>query len=199
VTRESTTDFSAQMKRAAGDDEANARWEAIMTFQNDLSTYLDSIVGRSDIAYKSTILRFGSGRAIAALGPAAKADVIAAATSAGKLSGFEHHHNPQQAAFDAIGEWIDPSNHDFDAHDKAQLNALLVRAIDAADGVVQPGMHQAVMVALARAAGHSDDPRAAAALRRFTARLQHKGGEVFESANHSADQVDARVRAKHNG
>jgi len=47
--------------------------------------------------------------------------------------------------------------------------------------------------------GHSDDPRAAAALRRLTARLQQKKGDVFDTATKSADDVEARVHGKHNG
>jgi hypothetical protein len=198
LAREYTTDWSAQLRRATTPDEANARWEAINTFQTDLSTYLDRIVQRSDVTYKATIFRFGSGRAIAALGPAVKSDVVAAATSAGKLSGLEHRHNAQEAAFEAIGYWIDPSNRDIDPRDKAQLTSLLVGAIDAADGVVHGGMHQAVMVTLARAAGHSDDPRTAASLRRFAERLQHKSGEVYQTATKSADAVEARAH-RHDG
>jgi hypothetical protein len=200
VDREYSTDFGVQMAQARGEQESQARWEAITIFQGDLSRYLDEIVGPRDMEYKSTILKVGSGRALAALGPAVKGDVLRLATTAGhKLSGFEHRHNAQAAAFEALGYWIDASNGDFNQREKGQLNGLLTGALDASSGAIEGDAHSRTLIAITRSLGHSDDPRAAASLRRFAERLESKKGEIYESARKSADDVEARSRNKHHG
>jgi hypothetical protein len=139
--------------------------ESITQFQHELQRYMDRIVDDRDIEYRSTILRYANGKAISALGPAVLSDVEQMAQTSLPVVGFSRHQ-PQRAALQALGYWIDPSETRFTPVEKSDMTNILVDrlAVYAAD---TPHHSDALASAIVDALSHSDSRKAEAALRHW--------------------------------
>ena len=99
--------------------------------------FMANLVDRSDTSSKETILRYGDARAIAALGPAVKHDVLSMLGSGGQFYGINHRYHPQLEAVQVLGFWIDPANKEFSAAEKSDFTHTLTALLPH----VQPGVN----------------------------------------------------------
>ena len=105
--------------------------EAMAEGRNDLRTYFDDVVAGDEQgdAYR-VVLKHGSGKAIAKLGPRAKKEVLkSAATKGPKSRPFYARHDQQVSALETLGFWIDPNETRFSAAEKSEFSDALMSAI----------------------------------------------------------------------
>ena len=193
VRSEFTTDHTAEI----------ARWRklhgrphdtldgAIGIFQTDLRRFMEKLVDRSDASSKDVVLRFGDGRAIAALGPSVKQNVISMLGSATRFYGINQRYHPQLDAIEALGYWIDPANREFSSHEKDDLTRMLISLLPN----VRPGLNgyedrcfQAALKALA----HSDSIDAETALAGWMDRQNDHGNFLYHEASRSLNAIRAK-------
>jgi len=164
---------------------------AIGIFQTDLRRFMEGLVDRNDVSSKDAILRYGDARAIAALGPAVKHDVVSMLGSGGQFYGINHRYHPQLEAVQVLGFWIDPANREFSAAEKNDFTRTLTSLLPD----VQPGVNayedryfQAALQALA----HSDSLDAETALASWMDRQTDHGSFLYHEAGRSLGAVRAQ-------
>ena len=164
---------------------------AIGIFQTDIRRFMGDLVDRGDATSKDAILRYGDARAIAALGPAVKHDVLSMLGSGGQFYGINHRYHPQLEAIQVLGLWIDPSNNEFSPAEKSDFTRTLTALLPH----VQPGLSayedrcfQSVLKALA----HSDSLDAETALASWMDGQTDRGSFLYHEAARSLSAVRSR-------
>ena len=184
---EHTADLAQWSKKRPGSD---ALYEGISLFQSELKGYMDRLVDRNDVEFKSTILRYGNAAAIAKLGPAVKHDVVAM-LGAPSIHGLRHQYNAQEAALGALGLWIDPSNTDFSPAEKANFTGIVTGVLPVLTNTADKHQYRLAEGAL-KALSHAEGAEAEASVRRWMA--SQPNGALQRLAASSADAIHKRTQ-----
>jgi hypothetical protein len=163
--------------------------------QKDIAAYLDKIVDPNrDQGEVDVILRHASASGIAKLGPAARDQVIAAATAESDRIGRRH---PQSDAIRALGQWIDKGNRRFTDKEKRDLTNVLLSLLPPVEKVGEwPGFPMTVEACI-EALGHAQDPLVSQRLQSWSiqyTRIYGPGTEMSELASKAS--LAAKPRAK---
>ena len=164
---------------------------AIGIFQTDMRRFMERIVDRKDAASKDVILRYGDARAVAALGPAVKHDVLAALGNPSAFYGIDHRYHPQLDAIEVLGYWIDPANSEFPPAEKDELTRVLLSLLPHIQSGVNAYEDRSFQSAL-KALGHSDSIDVETALASWLDRQNDRGGFLYHEATRSLNAVRAR-------
>lgn len=164
---------------------------AVGIFQSDIRRFMAGLVDRSDASSKDVILRYGDARAIAALGPPVKHDVLSMLGSGGQFYGLNHRYHPQLEAVQVLGLWIDPGNREFSPAEKNDFTQMLVALLPH----VQPGLNayeDRYFQAALNALGHSDSLDAETALASWMDRHPDHGSFLYHEAARSLTAIRSR-------
>lgn len=184
------SEFTAWERRGVKVDEFSS--EAVAHFQRALLDTIDAVTNAGDMRHRETILRYGSGKAIAKLGSAMHADVLAAAQRPALLTGLGRKHNPQEEAIRAIGIWLDPAEKAFSATEKGTMSRTLMELLSD-DGTYQPGDYKLTNT-LIRALGSSDSAEVAQKLSTWHHLNESRGGGLAAEAAQAAQAVRERIQ-----
>jgi hypothetical protein len=164
---------------------------AIGIFQTDLRNFMTKIVDRSDASSKAVILRFGDARAIAALGPAVKQNVLSMLGEPARFYGINHRYHPQTEAIQVLGYWIDPANREFARGEKDDFTRILTSLLPhARTGIsaYEDGYFQSALKAL----GRSDSTEAETALADWMDKQGDHGSFLYHEASRSLTAIRSR-------
>jgi len=143
-------------------------------YDGELLDYLDEITTPQDTKYKSVILKFANGNAIAQMGRAVKPEVLAMATQWTPEKMYNSvRRNDQAEAVRALGYWIDPGDRTLTESEKREVSELLLGLLPAERPSIRssPEMSSAehrVTQAAVEALGRSGDALVAQSLLKWS-------------------------------
>ena len=175
--------------------DADLAWEGPLHFQRQLLEDVANVTTSADLAYRDTLLRFADGNAIAKLGHAAYADVLAAAQRPALLVGLGRSRNPQEEAIRALGIWLDPDTPGFTAGEKADMARVLMGLLSD-DLSYRSPVEYKMTNTLLRALAQSDSAEVAQRLSDWQKLNEAKGGSFVTEAREAAQAVRDRVQSK---
>lgn len=168
--------------------------EAVAHFQRDLLETIDAVTNSGDVAHRETILRYAGGKAIAKLGPAVRAEVLAAAQRPTLLAGLGRKHDAQEEAVRAIGYWIDPADKSFNADEKREM-ARVVSGLLSDDGSVRPGGYKSTTTIL-WTLGRSNSAQVEQKLSAWRHLNAAHGGHLAAEADQAIKAIRQRINVK---
>ncbi|MDQ3280296.1 MAG: hypothetical protein M3Q69_02675 [Acidobacteriota bacterium] len=192
VAREFGADVQSQLASwNAKYPDSEALWDGLTIHQTELRNYMDRLFDPArDAAFKDVVLRYGKAKTIARLGRDAKADVTKSLGTPVTSYGLAHRYNAQTEALGALGYWIDAADTTFTAEEKRQFAQILTGLLEVTGKIHGRHQRDMLMTTLASLA-HSDDPRALAAVERWSNKLE-KDDPIAKATQKTIDAMKAR-------
>jgi hypothetical protein len=195
VEREFQTDHSTVLAQwAASRPGSEALLEGLTIYQSELRDFIErTFDSKRDAEFAPVVLKYGTGRTIASLGPTARDNVL-------RMLGAPHHpygvsaqYNGQIEAMTAIGYWIEPGNTQFARAEKARLTAVATGLL-AVSRQVRRGHHYRLVEMTLKTLAKSDDPQAEQAVRGWMASADPSSA-LYKVAARAADEIRKKVKA----
>jgi hypothetical protein len=161
---------------------------AVGIVEAEMRETMEKLVDRHDTFSRDVILRYGSAKAIAALGPSVRSNVFEMLGSTVYTYGVDQRYSTRDEAIQVLGYWIDATNHEFSPAEKDEFTRALTSLVPHMTADAHPREYRFYLAAV-KALRHSENVDAEVALAGWMQKQSDRGSLLYTESSAALEAI----------